>query len=156
MNKKFDAVINIQGDEPFIEPSQIDLIASCFDEIETQIATLIKKADTEEEIINPNEAKVVLDKNNNAIYFSRLPIPYRYHADSKIQYYKHIGIYGYRSDCLLEITKLKKGFLESAESLEQLRWIENGFRIKVKETFVESLAIDEPDDLRHVEKYLKN
>ena len=156
MNKKFDAVINIQGDEPFIEPSQIDLIASCFDEIETQIATLIKKADTEEEIINPNEAKVVLDKNNNAIYFSRLPIPYRYHADSKIQYYKHIGIYGYRSDCLLEIKKLKKGFLESAESLEQLRWIENGFRIKVKETFVESLAIDEPDDLRHVEKYLKN
>lgn len=154
INEKFDAVVNIQGDEPFIEPEQIELIACCFEDDEVEIATLIKSTDKEEEILNPSEAKVVLDKNDFAIYFSRSPIPYSKNLNA-VKYFKHIGIYGYRSNCLLQITKLKKGFLETAESLEQLRWIENGFRIKVKETFTETIPIDTPEDLERIHEFLK-
>lgn len=152
----YDVVINIQGDEPFIDPKQIDLLADCFEDSKIEIATLIKKLTSEEDIRNPNIVKVVRNFKNEAIYFSRSPIPYRRNPGAEITYFKHIGIYGYRSNVLLEITKLQIGNLEKAESLEQLRWVENGYRIGVKETTMESLSIDTPDDLKHVEKYLKN
>ena len=152
----FDIVINIQGDEPFIDPKQIDLLAECFNDSQIEIATLIKKLTLEEDIRNPNIVKAIRNFKNEAIYFSRSPIPYRRNPEAEIHYFKHIGIYGYRSKVLMEITKLPIGNLEKAESLEQLRWVENGYRIGVKETTMESLSIDTPDDLKHVEKYLKN
>jgi 3-deoxy-manno-octulosonate cytidylyltransferase (CMP-KDO synthetase) len=153
---EFDIVINIQGDEPFIDPAQIDLLAACFSDAEIDIATLVKKLIREEDIRNPNIVNAIMNKRNEAIYFSRSPIPYRRNPEAQISYFKHIGIYGYRADALMEITKLPLGNLEKAESLEQLRWVENGYRIGVKETTMESLSIDTPDDLKHVEKYLKN
>jgi 3-deoxy-manno-octulosonate cytidylyltransferase (CMP-KDO synthetase) len=151
-NFKWDVVINIQGDEPFIQPEQIDLLCSCFDDTSTQIATLVKKIDTSSELFNHNNPKVVIDKQGNAIYFSRSPIPYNRNFPEQDwikqnTYYKHIGIYGYRPEVLLEISKLPKTNLEIAESLEQLRWIENGYRIKTAITSFESIAIDTPDDL---------
>ena len=152
----FDIVINIQGDEPFIDPKQIDLLTDCFEDSQIEIATLIKKLTREEDIRNPNIVKAIRNFRNEAIYFSRSPIPYRRNPEAEITYFKHIGIYGYRSNVLLEITKLPIGNLEKSESLEQLRWVENGYRIGVKETTMESLSIDAPDDLKHVEKYLKN
>ena len=152
----FDIVINIQGDEPFINPKQIDLLADCFSDSQIDIATLVKKLEREEDIRNPNIVKAIRNFKNEAIYFSRSPIPYRRNPEAEIHYFKHIGIYGYRSNVLMEITKLPIGNLEKAESLEQLRWVENGYRIGVKETTMESLSIDTPDDLKHVEKYLKN
>ena len=152
----FDIIINIQGDEPFIDPAQIDLLAGCFDSEEIHIATLIKKLEREEDIRNPNIVKAIRNYKNEAIYFSRSPIPYRRNPGADITYFKHIGIYGYRAGVLLKITKLPVGNLEKAESLEQLRWLENGYRIGVKETTMESISIDTPDDLQYVEKYLKN
>jgi 3-deoxy-manno-octulosonate cytidylyltransferase (CMP-KDO synthetase) len=153
---EFDIVINIQGDEPFIDPAQIDLLAACFSDSEIDIATLVKKLIREEDIRNPNIVKAIMNKRNEAIYFSRSPIPYRRNPEAEITYFKHIGIYGYRSNILKEITQLPIGNFEKAESLEQLRWVENCYRIGVKETTMESLSIDTPDDLKHVEKYLKN
>lgn len=148
----FDIVINIQGDEPFIEPSQIDLLASCFIENKVQLATLIKPIQSQESIYNPNSPKVVIDVNGRAMYFSRSPIPFIRNGDpgvwaEKHQFYKHIGIYGYRTESLNEITKLPPSSLEIAESLEQLRWIENGFYIQTKVTDLETVAIDTPEDL---------
>ena len=127
----FDAVINIQGDEPLINPIQIDLVASCFDNDQTQLATLVKIIKSEEELLNFNTPKVILNKNLEAIYFSRQVIPYLKNIDTKnyLQhhtFYKHVGIYGYKTETLLKIAKLPIGNLEKAEILEQLRWIENG------------------------------
>ncbi|MFI5221272.1 MAG: 3-deoxy-manno-octulosonate cytidylyltransferase [Bacteroidia bacterium] len=156
VNGKFDAVINIQGDEPFINPEQIDLVASCFENPKTEIASLIKKIISEEEIRNPNIVKAIKNLEGNAIYFSRSPIPYRRNPEVEITYFKHIGIYGYRSETLLKIIKLPQSRLELAESLEQLRWIENGFVIHLRETDYESFSVDTPADLKHVEKFLKN
>ncbi len=149
---RYDAVINIQGDEPFIHPEQIDLTASCFAEPETQLSTLKKKLTKTEDLFNPNIIKVVTSVHDHALYFSRSPIP---HMRGKEQekwitegsFFKHIGIYGYRSDVLRAITQLSPSLLETAESLEQLRWLENGFQIKVKETDKESRSIDSPSDL---------
>lgn len=151
---KFHAVINIQGDEPFIEPKQIELLASAFDNEQTEIATLVKPVDNQADLISPNKPKVVLSLEGNALYFSRQPIPYlrgveiEKWLDSDIKYYNHIGMYGYRSDVLGKITKLPLGILEKTESLEQLRWLENGYSIKVLETELESLSIDTPEDLQ--------
>lgn len=147
---KCDAVINIQGDEPFIDPKQIELLASAFDDESTQIATLIKKISSEEEVRNPNVVKVIANKLNQAIYFSRSPIPYRRNPGVEITYFKHVGIYGYRKQILDEITQLSVSNLEQAESLEQLRWVENGYKIILKETDMETIAIDSPDDLAQV------
>lgn len=149
----FDVVINIQGDEPFIDPNQIDLLCKCFDSVETQLATLIKKITSAEELHNTNSPKVIINKYSEAIYFSRTAIPYLRNAEASDwltaqTFYKHIGIYGYRTDILIEIKNLPVSTLEKAESLEQLRWIENGYKIKVAETTIETLAIDTPDDLR--------
>jgi 3-deoxy-manno-octulosonate cytidylyltransferase (CMP-KDO synthetase) len=145
-----DAVINIQGDEPFIDPEQINSLATAFGELHTQIATLIKPLKDEADIRNPNVVKVIADLHRHAIYFSRSPVPYRRNPEAAISYYKHIGIYGYRKEVLLEITGLPLGALEQAENLEQLRWIENGYKIALKETTIENIAIDTPDDLNRV------
>jgi 3-deoxy-manno-octulosonate cytidylyltransferase (CMP-KDO synthetase) len=150
--EKWDVVINIQGDEPYIQPEQIDLLCDCFEDGTTQIATLVKKINSSNELFNHNNPKVVINKNGEAIYFSRAPIPYNRNFPEQDwikqnTYYKHIGIYGYRPDVLVQIAGLPKTNLEVAESLEQLRWIENGYRIKTALTSFESISIDTPDDL---------
>ena len=148
----YDIVINIQGDEPFIEPEQIDKIASVFINTSVQIGTLAKKINNYEELFNPNVVKLVTDSENKALYFSRHPIPFVRDIDEKdwleyAEFYKHIGIYGYRKNILMEITKLEPGKLEIAERLEQLRWIENGYKITVDLTEHDSIGIDTPEDL---------
>jgi 3-deoxy-manno-octulosonate cytidylyltransferase (CMP-KDO synthetase) len=150
-----DAVINIQGDEPFIDPTQIDALAFAFHEPHVQLATMKKKMTAEADIQNPNMVKVISNHQGEAIYFSRSPIPYRRNPETQIEYFKHIGIYGYRKAALLEITQLPAGRLEMAENLEQLRWIEHNYCIALVETAIENIAIDTPDDLARVEKYLK-
>lgn len=154
-----DIVINIQGDEPFIQPEQIDLVASCFDSPEVQIATLVKKISSYEDLYNVNTPKVVLNTLQDAIYFSRQTIPYlrgkenTQWIDNQV-FYKHIGIYAYKTSILAEITKLKQSSLELAEGLEQLRWIENGYKIRTKTTDFENVAIDVPDDLKKLTNFL--
>lgn len=155
MNMKADAVVNIQGDEPFIDPEQIDLVCKCFDDPRTELATLIKRISSTEVLFNPNSPKVIVDSDQFAIYFSRHAIPYVRGADqnewlARHTFYQHIGIYGYRVDILQKITKLAPSSLEKAESLEQLRWLEHGFKIKTAITSGDTVAIDTPDDLKKV------
>ena len=159
----YDVVVNIQGDEPFIQPSQLEAVKACFEDEATQIATLVKpfvEADGWEALQNPNSPKVVVDGRMNALYFSRSVIPYLRGAEKeewlkKHTYYKHIGLYAYRAEVLKEITRLPQSSLELAESLEQLRWLENGYRIKVGITNTETIGIDTPEDLEKAEKFLK-
>ena len=152
----FDVVINIQGDEPFIKPQQIDLLCSCFKSKEVGIATLVKKINGVEELLNHSTPKVIVNKNKQAIYFSRTPVPFYRGVDhpkewlQKHTYFKHIGIYGYRKEVLMKLSRLKPSSLELTESLEQLRWIENGYKIGVAVTALESVAIDTPGDLSMV------
>ena len=161
---EFDVVVNIQGDEPFIQTSQLQALKACFDDPSTQIATLVKPFTPDndlESLENVNSPKVVLDKNRNALYFSRSVIPYQRNAGKKDWlknhvYYKHIGLYAYRTEVLKEITSLSQSPLELAESLEQLRWLENGYTIKVGITHVETIGIDTPQDLERAEEFLKN
>jgi 3-deoxy-manno-octulosonate cytidylyltransferase (CMP-KDO synthetase) len=153
----FDIAINIQGDEPYIDPAQIDLLASCFEDKETQIATLVKEIRDHEELFNNNSPKVLLNMDREAIYFSRATLPFLRGVPTEKwldhhKFYKHIGIYGYRCEILKLLTALPISSLERAESLEQLRWIENGYRIKTAETLVETVAIDEPKDLHKVKQ----
>ena len=158
----FDVVVNIQGDEPFIQPSQLETVKACFDDITTQIATLVKPFTPEngfEALENINSPKVVLNKNMNALYFSRSVIPYRRGVEPQqwqegFKYLKHIGMYAYRTGVLHRITDLPRGVLEQCESLEQLRWLENGFKVKVAETLSESLAIDTPQDLEAARAFM--
>lgn len=155
LKEHFDVIVNIQGDEPFIKASQIELLKYCFLNPETEIATLVKAFspdDDFENLFNPNTPKVVLNKKMQAIYFSRSVIPYireKNHTDwlKTAVYYKHIGIYAYRSEVLKEITSLPPSALEKAESLEQLRWIENGYTIQAGVTSEETIGIDTPEDL---------
>ncbi|MBE9468920.1 MAG: 3-deoxy-manno-octulosonate cytidylyltransferase [Bacteroidetes bacterium] len=159
-NEKFDVIINIQGDEPFIDPEQIKKIISCFDDEETQIATLIKPINNIDDIFNPNKPKVLINKNKQAIYFSRSPIPFVRNFDKNLwidkhQFYNHIGLYAYKYDVLKEITKLQQSSLEIAESLEQLRWIENDYKIRVEITQNESVSIDTPEDLEKIKDRFK-
>ncbi len=153
--KPCDAIINIQGDEPFISPDQINALAAVFANPQTQLATMKKRLTTEADIQNPNTVKVISNRAGDAVYFSRSPIPYRRNHDTEVTYFKHIGIYGYSAAALREITQLPLGSLEQAENLEQLRWIENGYRIALVETQTENISIDTPADLLLVEKYLK-
>ena len=154
----FDVVINVQGDELFIQPEQIEALKNCFADDETQIATLVKKItdkDGVEVLFNPNSPKVVIDKQNNALYFSRSPIPYKRGSDEKNwmaehDYYKHVGVYAYRSEVLSQIVQMPPSKLELAESLEQLRWLENGLKIKAGFTDVETVGIDTPEDLEKI------
>lgn len=155
INGDFDVVINIQGDEPFINPEQINQLFACFKDDKTDIATLIKKIDSEEELFNPNRPKVALDKNSFATMFSRNAIPQLINIAksewfTKQDFFKHIGIYGYRSIVLKEISQLPPSPLEIKERLEQLRWIENGYKIKVAITSFEAIAIDTPSDLEKI------
>lgn len=152
---EYEVIINIQGDEPYIDPKQISKLIGCFDDADTQLATLIKKVASEKELHNTNSPKVIINKNSEAIYFSRSPLPHirGQEAQNWLQhftYFKHIGIYGYRADILKQITKLPVSPLEKAESLEQLRWVENGYKIKVAETEIETIAIDTPEDLNNL------
>jgi 3-deoxy-manno-octulosonate cytidylyltransferase (CMP-KDO synthetase) len=161
LNLKCDAIINVQGDEPFIDPLQIDLVCSCFEDDRTELATLIKEITSYDTLFNTNSPKVLIDKEQFAIYFSRHPVPYIRGADEKQwldrhTFYQHIGIYGYRRDVLKEITSLPPSPLEKAESLEQLRWIENGYKIKTATTTLETLAIDTPEDLDRILHQLKD
>ena len=150
--KNYDVVINIQGDEPNVEHSQIETLVACFEKSYTQIATLKKQIFAKEELFSTNVVKVICGIEGDAIYFSRLPIPYMRGIEEddwlkRQKYYKHIGLYAYRCDVLNKIVRLSQTELEVAESLEQLRWIENGFRIMVKETTIENIAVDTPEDL---------
>ncbi|MFV0330230.1 MAG: 3-deoxy-manno-octulosonate cytidylyltransferase [Dysgonomonas sp.] len=155
INKDFDVVINVQGDEPFIQPEQIESLKNCFDGVEVELATLVKpfrKEDGFDTLFNPNSPKVVVNKKDEAIYFSRSIVPYIrdvHHTEwlDKHIFYKHIGMYAYRVDVLEKITQLPQSSLEKAESLEQLRWIENGYRIRVGYTNVETIGIDTPEDM---------
>ena len=147
-----DVVINIQGDEPFIDPAQIMEVASLFEDPEVEIATLVKKIHAADELHDANVVKAITDRFGYAISFSRLPIPFCRDAESENWtefhlYLKHIGIYAYRAVILKELVKLGPTPLEQAEKLEQLRWIENGFKIKTALTQTETLAIDTPADL---------
>jgi 3-deoxy-manno-octulosonate cytidylyltransferase (CMP-KDO synthetase) len=159
-NGNYDYVINIQGDEPFIDPIQIDLLASLLDG-KTELATLAKRIEKEDQLFNPNVVKIVFNHIQEALYFSRSTIPHIRNTDqaqwlSKHSFFKHIGMYAYRADILEKITKLSVSSLEKAESLEQLRWLDNGFRIKVAETDIETIGIDTPQDLDHALAYLKS
>ena len=154
-NTFFDVVINIQGDEPFIQPQQIDEIKSCFNNPLAQIATLIKKIDNNEDLFDINKPKVVINENMQAIYFSRSPIPFLRNIEKsqwhlKHDFYKHIGIYAYKTDSLKKLTELKQTPLEIAESLEQLRWIENKYVVYTAITDFESFGIDTPEDLNKI------
>lgn len=159
----YDVVVNIQGDEPFIQPSQLEAVKACFEDPTTQIATLVKPFTTDDGFValeNVNSPKVVVNANMNALYFSRSIIPYQRNADKQDwlaghTYYKHIGLYAYRAGVLKEITSLPQSSLELAESLEQLRWLENGYTIKVGVTQVETIGIDTPEDLERAEEFLK-
>ena len=157
IGEQFDVVLNIQGDEPFIFPEQIDLLKACFSDDSVEIATLVKPFEQKGGIAalqNPSTPKVVLSKKKEAIYFSRSIIPFLRDVEKdkwgkEHIFYKHIGIYGYRTDVLQEITQLSPGVLEQAESLEQLRWIENGYKIKVGITTHETIGIDTPEDMEN-------
>ncbi|MDE6301094.1 MAG: 3-deoxy-manno-octulosonate cytidylyltransferase [Muribaculaceae bacterium] len=157
-----DVVINIQGDEPFIDPTQIDALKRCFDRPGTKIATLVRRFDSAagyDALANPNTPKVVLDDFGRALYFSRSVIPYVRGAEKaewpvKTQYYTHVGIYAFRADTLAELVNLPQSSLEKAESLEQLRWLQAGYPIQTAVTDSATIGIDTPDDLERAEKYL--
>lgn len=163
IGEEFDVVVNIQGDEPFIQPSQLHAIQHCFDNEDTQIATLVKPFTPQDGMAaleNPNSPKVVVDDNGRALYFSRSVIPYLRGVDrsewlSTHTFYKHIGLYAYRPDVLRQLTALPQSPLELAESLEQLRWLQAGYHIQVGVSQVETIGIDTPEDLARAEEFLK-
>lgn len=160
INSDCDVVVNVQGDEPFIHPSQIETVCRCFDDPQTQIATIGKPFDAMDAVENPNSPKIVVDNNGNAMYFSRSVIPFvrGKQCEEWIKEYpflKHLGLYAYRKEVLAEITKLPQSSLEKAESLEQLRWLQNGYRVKVGVTDIETVGIDTPEDLIRAEKVLE-
>lgn len=162
--EEYDVVINVQGDEPFIAHSQLRAIMACFEDESTDIATLVKPFAAEdglEALENPNSPKVVLDAESRAIYFSRSVIPYLRGVErsewlERHTFYKHIGMYAFRVKALREVTALPQSTLEKAESLEQLRWLENGYKIGVGISDVETVGIDTPEDLERAEEFLKS
>ena len=154
-----DVIINVQGDEPFIQKSQLETVKHLFDDPQTQIATLGKPFESMEAVENPNSPKIVTDTKGYALYFSRSVIPYIRGEEQTdwlkhFPFLKHIGLYAYRRNVLEEITKLPQSPLELAESLEQLRWLQNGYRIKVGLTDVETVGIDTPEDLQRAEQFI--
>ena len=157
----FDVVVNVQGDEPFIHPEQIVTLCHCFDDPETQIATLGKPFESIEAAENSNSPKIVVDNRGFALYFSRSIIPFvrgvaRQEWLDHYPFLKHLGLYAYRREVLLAVTRLPQSSLEKAESLEQLRWLQNGYRIRVGITHQETVGIDTPEDLERAEKYLSS
>lgn len=154
-----DVIINVQGDEPFIQPSQIETLMHLFDDPTTQIGTLGKPFESMEAVENPNSPKIVTDNRGFALYFSRSVIPFirgkeRGEWFGEYPFLKHLGIYAYRREVLAEVTRLPQSSLEKAESLEQLRWLQNGYRIRVGLTDVETVGIDTPEDLQRAEEFL--
>lgn len=161
LDEDYNYVINIQGDEPFIAPEQIDELAAALQDGKVELATQMIRAESYEILFDKGEVKIVLNTNNEAMYFSRMVIPFIKAIDEKEwhkhhRYYRHVGMYAYRKDILEKITALPVSSLEKAESLEQLRWIENGFRIKCVETKYESHCIDTPGDIEKVLKLIKH
>lgn len=161
INSKADVIVNVQGDEPFIQPSQIETLCGLFDNPTTQIATLGKPFDSMDAVRNPNSPKIVTDNNGFALYFSRSVIPFVRGKEpdtwlTQFPFLKHLGIYAYRREVLREVTSLPMSTLEKAESLEQLRWLQNGYRIRVGITNVETVGIDTPEDLKRAEEFLIN
>ncbi|MBR0394696.1 MAG: 3-deoxy-manno-octulosonate cytidylyltransferase [Alistipes sp.] len=162
--REFDVVINVQGDEPFIQPSQLQALKECFNSSDIDIATLVKpfaESDGITALENPNSPKVVVDNQMRALYFSRSVIPYLRGVEKqewlrRHTFYKHIGIYGFRTEILKAVTSLPQSSLEIAESLEQLRWLENGYKIGVGISDVETIGIDTPEDLARAEEFLLN
>lgn len=150
-----DIVINVQGDEPLISPKMIEELVSVFSDNDVVMATLCKEIVDENEVNNPNIVKVVRDKNDDALYFSRYPIPFNRDGRSDIKHYKHIGIYGYTKDFLREYVQTEISLLETAECLEQLRVLENGYKIKVKETIYDSIGVDKQEDILKIEAVLR-
>jgi 3-deoxy-manno-octulosonate cytidylyltransferase (CMP-KDO synthetase) len=151
-----DIIVNVQGDEPLIRPEMIDDVIALLGDQRASIGTLVKRIENTEEISDPNAVKAVFDREGFALYFSRAPIPsHARHSETRTPcYYKHIGIYSYRRETLLSLAAMQPTELEKTEKLEQLRALENGIRIKVKETFVETYGVDTPEDLERVEKWL--
>lgn len=156
----YDVVVNLQGDEPFVEPSQIEALIDCFNDPSVQIATLKTRIHSTDELLSPNNVKVVCADNGRALYFSRQPIPYRRGADTEqwldqSEYFKHVGIYAFRAEVLHKVCQLKPAALEESEKLEQLRWLAAGYAIQVLETAHANIGIDTPDDLAAAEAQLK-
>ena len=157
----WDVIVNVQGDEPFVAKSQLETICHCFDDPTTQIATLGKAFTSMDAVENPNSPKIAVSNQGFALYFSRSVIPYVRGKERKdwldnFPYLKHLGIYAYRKEVLKEVTQLPQSSLEIAESLEQLRWLQNGYKIKVGTTDVETVGIDTPEDLERAEEFLKS
>ena len=158
---QYDAVVNIQGDEPFINPAQINQVIELIGRDDTQLASLAKRIEDEDELFSPNVVKVVMDKQGNALYFSRNPIPFMRNLDrdkwlQKGEFYKHIGLYAYKTETLCQIAEMQSTALEMAESLEQLRWLENGLRIRMGVTQLESLSIDTQEDYEKAMQFAQN
>ena len=158
---QYDAVVNIQGDEPFIDPAQINQVIELIGRDDTQLASLAKRIEDEDELFSPNVVKVVMDKQGNALYFSRNPIPFMRNLDrdkwlQKGEFYKHIGLYAYKTETLCQIAEMQSTALEKAESLEQLRWLENGLRIRMGVTQLESLSIDTQEDYEKAIQFAQN
>ena len=158
---QYDAVVNIQGDEPFIDPEQINQVIELISRDDTQLASLAKRIEEEDELFSPNVVKVVMDKQGNALYFSRNPIPFMRNLDhgkwlQKGEFYKHIGLYAYKTETLCKVAEMQTTPLEEAESLEQLRWLENGLRIRMGITQHESISIDTQEDLEKALQFAQN
>ncbi len=161
LGNQYDAVVNIQGDEPFIDPRQIDLLVDLISQEEVQLASLARRIDDEEELFSPNTVKVVMDKDGKALYFSRNPIPFMRNVDkgqwlANGVFYQHIGIYAYKAETLRQVAAMSPTTLELSESLEQLRWLENGLSIRMAVTDAVNVSIDTPEDLAKAEQLTMN
>lgn len=161
LETQFDAVVNIQGDEPFIDPKEINLLVDLISRDDTQLASLVKKLDDEEDLFGSTKVKVVLDKDSNALYFSRSPIPFMRNVDKakwlqKGTFYQHIGVYAYKADTLRQIARMQPTALEMVESLEQLRWLENGLSIRMAIVKTDNIAIDTTADLAKAIEFAQN
>lgn len=157
LETQYDAVVNIQGDEPFIDPRQINALVDLISEEETQIASLVRRIDDEDALFSTNTVKVVMDNEGKALYFSRNPIPFMRNVAREQWlengvFYQHVGIYAYKAEVLRRIAALPPSKLEMAESLEQLRWLENGLPIRMAVTNLMNVSIDTPSDLDKVER----
>lgn len=151
-----DVIVNVQGDEPFVDAAPLEKLLMAFEDNDVRVASVMQQLGTDEDINNPNVVKVVCDKDKNALYFSRSPIPYKRNLQSSLPIYKHIGVYGYRKQTLLDFTKWPMGVLEQTEMLEQLRYLENGVKIKMVETTTSSIGIDTPEDLEKAKLFYEN
>jgi len=156
MDIDVDVVVNVQGDEPFVDISPLEKLLTVISEPDVVVASVMQKLGMDEDINNPNFVKVVCDKNNNALYFSRSPIPYKRNLQSSLPIYKHVGVYAFKKNTLLAFTKWPMGVLEQTEMLEQLRYLENGVSIKMVETTTSSIGIDTPEDLEKAKLYYAN